>query len=141
MNYDFTYFEVGDLGVAELWASVVAELDIPLAGQRVDEVGVLLDDGVEDVLVGQTGRQKRHEVALGNQPPQVTPPDVPQLGQLKQNHPRVETPTQRGPRPVLLPQLAQVPVALVLHQADRLMYKKCKLILENITLVIKWFKN
>lgn len=39
---------------------------------------------------------------------------------------RVEAPPQRRPGLVVLPQVAQVPVALVLHQADHLLIWKHK---------------
>lgn len=44
------YLEVGHLGVALLGSSVIGQLDVPEAGQLVDQDRVLLYEGVEDVL-------------------------------------------------------------------------------------------
>jgi hypothetical protein len=45
-----SYLEVRHLRVALLGARVVRQLDVPEAGELVDQDGVLLDEGVEDVL-------------------------------------------------------------------------------------------
>ena len=44
------HLEVRHLGVALLGASVIRQLNVPEAGQLVDQDRVLLDEGVEDVL-------------------------------------------------------------------------------------------
>nr|CAD7410424.1 unnamed protein product [Timema cristinae] len=56
-----THLEISDLGITQLGASVVTQLDIPLTRQVVHKVRMLLDDGVEDVLVCQTRRQQKSE--------------------------------------------------------------------------------
>ena len=45
-----SYLEVGHLRVALLGARVVRQLDVPEAGKLVHQDGVLLNEGVEDVL-------------------------------------------------------------------------------------------
>lgn len=83
------YLEICDFGVTEFTPSVVTQLDVPLTGQVVHEIWVLLDDGIEDVLVGQAGRKHGDEVLLGDETPQLTPSQFAQPLQLKKNYPRV----------------------------------------------------
>lgn len=81
-----------------------------------DELRIALDDGVKDVLVGERRRQHRHQLALGHHLPDDRPVELPQSLQTQQHDAGVEAATERRPRPVVLPQLAQVPVRLVLHE-------------------------
>jgi hypothetical protein len=51
-NQTINYLEISDFGVTKFTSSVVAELNIPLTRQVVHKIRVLLDDGIENVLVG-----------------------------------------------------------------------------------------
>ena len=53
------YLEVRHLGVALLGASVIGQLNVPEAGQLVDQDRVLLDEGVEDVLHTDNRQRER----------------------------------------------------------------------------------
>ena len=64
------------------------------------------DDRIDDVLVGKAGGEEGHQVVLRYAPPQRGPAHGPQPVQVQQDHTGVEATTQRGPRPVVLPQLA-----------------------------------
>jgi hypothetical protein len=50
-NQTVNYLEISDFSVTKFTPSVVAELDIPLTRQVVHKIWVLLDDGIENVLV------------------------------------------------------------------------------------------
>ena len=100
---------------------IIRELDIPLAGQPVQQSWVSVHNRIEDVLVGEAGREHRHQVRLGNQPPDLRPIRSPQDSELHENDTCVEAPPQGRPGPMVFPQLAwDVPVALVFHQTKSL---------------------
>lgn len=57
------HLQVRHLGVALFGARVVRQLDVPEAGQLVNQDGVLLDEGVEDVLRTVNTTQRWPETA------------------------------------------------------------------------------
>lgn len=68
-----THLQVSDLCVTEFTASVVAQLHVPLTGQVIHQVWMLLDNGIENVLISQASCKHCNEVLLSYETPQVTP--------------------------------------------------------------------
>lgn len=67
------HLEISNFSVTQFAASVVTELDVPLAGQVVHQIWVLLDNCIENVLISQAGCKHGNEVLLSDETPQLTP--------------------------------------------------------------------
>lgn len=81
------HLEISNFSVTQFAASVVTELDVPLTGQVVYQIRVLLDNCIENVLISQAGCKHSNEVLLSDETPQLTPSQFTQPLQLKKNYP------------------------------------------------------
>ena len=72
---DVDYADVSDGGrrVALLCPGVVRQLEVPLAGQALQQARALLQDGVDDVLVSQVRRVQRQKLLFRRRTPQLVP--------------------------------------------------------------------
>ena len=72
---DVDYADVSDGGrrVALLCPGVVRQLEVPLAGEALQQARALLQDGVDDVLVSQVRRVEREQLLLRRRAPQLVP--------------------------------------------------------------------
>lgn len=81
------HLEISNFSVTQFAASVVTELDVPLTGQVVHQIRVLLDNCIENILISQAGCKHGNEVLLSDETPQLTPSQFTQPLQLKENYP------------------------------------------------------
>ena len=81
------HLEISNFSVTQFAASVVTKLDVPLAGQVVHQIWVLLDNCIENILISQAGCKHSNEILLSDETPQLTPPQFTQPLQLKKNYP------------------------------------------------------
>ena len=67
------YLQICDFCVAQFRSSVVRKLDVPLAGHVMHQSGLLEQNGVENVLIGQGSEIVGRQIFLRSQSPQLSP--------------------------------------------------------------------